>query len=174
MSGGLSLPNPLRARPTAPVPPEWYVSSMMRSNNRLSAVRTFSYVSLSSFFAFHLFSSVFCSISVIAMAGILNYSPTLRGSIHGVREYRMNAAGSIMYPTKPSLGWCGWVIFLKHLLMACKRCHSPWNIGRPAIGYMVARIAVIASVVYFAIVVGGFFGMIGATIFWEHVSCLYY
>ena len=41
--------------------------------------------------------------------------------------------------------------------MACERCHSPRNVGRPAIGCMVARIAVIASVVYFAIVVGGSF-----------------
>ena len=41
-------------------------------------------------------------------------------------------------------------------LMACDRCHSPRNVGLPAIGWMVVRIAVIASVVYLAIIVGGF------------------
>jgi len=39
---------------------------------------------------------------------------------------------------------------------------------------MVARIAVIASVVYFAIIVGGGFWIFGATTRWEHLSCLYY
>jgi len=67
-----------------------------------------------------------------------------------------------MYPTKPSLGWC--------LLMAWERCHSPRNVGCPAIGCMVARIDAIAYVVYLAIVVGGLYlyRMMGATTVWEH------
>ena len=79
-----------------------------------------------------------------------------------------------MYPTKTSLGWCGCLILRRHLLIAWERCHSPRNVGRPASGCMVVSIAVIASVVYFAIFVGGLDRMMSATTIWKHLPCPYY
>jgi len=92
---------------------------------------------------------------MIGTAGISKYSPTLRGSVHGVLEYKANAAGTIIYPTKPSFGLRGCVIFCRHLLISWEKCRDLLNVGHPAMGYMVKRITVIASVVYLAIVVGG-------------------
>ena len=146
MAGGSSFPKPRR-----PIVAEWYASSIVRSSISLRAVRTFLKVSRRSFCACHSLSALFCSVSVSAVAGTMKYSPTSGGGSYGVSLNSRKAAGSSMYPEKPSSGYLGWSTLRRHSVMRWLSLFRVPKVGRPWMGRMGRRSAATASIEYLTI-----------------------
>ena len=96
MSGGSSFPNSWCDSPPVAVSLEWYAGLMILSKGDHRANLTLSKFSWRSLFAFHLFSSVFISVLVMATVGIVKYSPTSTGFARVLRENNAKAAAGIM------------------------------------------------------------------------------